>query len=100
MNAYTDAGQTDLQVLFDKYEYLSDDLKSNLTALGLTSLDLLLLMDDSQILMYGNLDRFDPSLSTQLILLTGAIKKYKQENNIQTVQNINNSTFTADSDPG
>ena len=28
--------QTDLQVLVDKYDYLSDDLKSNLTVLGLT----------------------------------------------------------------
>lgn len=69
----------DLDLFFNKNPHLPLGLKHNLISLGVTSLDKLLLMDDSQILLFGNLDKFDSSLSTDLILLIGALKKHKEE---------------------
>lgn len=69
----------ELDRFFNRNSNLPLALKHNLISLGVSSLDTLLKMDDSQILMYGNLDKFDSSLSTDLIFLVGALKQHKLE---------------------
>lgn len=68
----------DLDAFFRKHK-LSQKLKKNLKELGITSLDQLLRMKDKQILMYANLDGFDKSLSSELILLTGALDEHRKQ---------------------
>ena len=78
-NSVSTNNSRDLDIFFNRNPHLPLGLKHNLISLGVTSLNKLLLMDDSQILLFGNLDKFDSSLSTDLILLIGALKKYKEE---------------------
>ena len=73
------SGRTDLDDFFDEHDELPVALKHNLIRLGVTSLDKLLKMKSSHILMYANLDKFDESLSTDLISLIAILEEHKQQ---------------------
>ena len=77
-NSRNSKSTPDLDAFFRKHK-LSNKLKKNLKSLGITSLDQLLRMKDKQILMYGNFDGFDKSLSSELILLTGALDEHRKQ---------------------
>ena len=91
--------QHSLSVLFEKYSYLPGDLESSLESLGLT-LSKLLSMNDETILLFAN--SMDKSSTADLVLLTQALKHYKEslnpdasapleDNNID--QSASNDTF-------
>ena len=86
-------GSDSLDELFDEHEVLSRDLKVSLVSMGVT-MEKLMTMTESDILMLERLNSFQTNLSCDLILFVSAVNDYKQEissnrqndttNNIQT----------------
>lgn len=85
-----EGASTDLMEFFTQNN-LSNQLLSTLTGLGVVSLAKLLRMDESQILLFGQLPGFDASLSSDLIILIGCLKtykeKYEQETDLSPLKN-------------
>lgn len=71
---------SDLDVIFDEYQYVPRDLKQRLMNLGVT-LEKLLAMKRENIL---GLSQVDPSMTADLMLFVQAFDEYKKERQIES----------------
>ena len=82
----TNTDDHDLDKFFDKYDPLSNELKSKLINYGAT-FDKLLMLNDKQILNYSQVDA---TMTTDLLLLIQALNDYKTKKTKKTNKNKNN----------